>query len=208
MSIIEIEMRGPLTSDSYQKTLEFLQKEANFKKEKRRVLIDYSTFLDTDGFSSRTLDIRSRITNGEGEMIIKQGAFGGSDVRREVSVPVAGKDYLPLVEAYALMGYKKGVLCVRNTMAFEYKGVEVALIEVPGHSYFFEAEIELDKEEGIEEAQKVIRSVCDELSLTLYSDDEYFAYVETLNEEANGVFDYEVDGLAKLESVLREQGQI
>jgi len=62
-------------------------------------------------------------------------------------------------------------------------------VEVPDHSYFFEAEIELSEEEGTEHAQSKLREVLSDLNLVTYSDAEYFAYIELLNKEANIIFD-------------------
>ena len=81
------------------------------------------------------------------------------------------------------------MLCIRNSDVYRYHGVEIALVEVPNHSYYFEAEIELAETEGIEKAQLLLKEVLSKLHLTTYSDTEYFAYIELLNKEANTIFD-------------------
>ncbi len=42
--------------------------------------------------------------------------------------------------------------------------------------------------------EEKIRKVCAELGLSLFSDAAFFAYIETLNREANKLFDIDVDG--------------
>ncbi|MFT7557818.1 MAG: adenylate cyclase class IV [Planctomycetota bacterium] len=199
MSLLEIEVRGPLNAGQYQRTKTTLEELGTFKKEKRRLIIDYSTFLPQQGLSERTLDIRARITNGEPEMIIKVGSWGAADARKEISVRIQKDQFTNLLEAYAALGYTKGMLCVRNSFVYDYQGVEFALVEVPGHSYFFEAEIEsTDNHADTQELHRIIADAYSALDLTPYSDDAYFDYVKKLNKEANHTFDFDNDGVTKL----------
>ena len=185
---IEVEMRGSLDKLIINTLVEKILSNGEFVKRKERVLIDYSTCLPEQGIEDRKLDIRLRNTNKVSEIILKTGAWGGSDARREYSVKT-NDSFDTLVQIYKLLGLNKGVLCVRNIDVYTYKGVEIALVEVPGHSYFFEAEIELSETEGTEKAQVTLKEMLDELELITYSDTEYFAYIELLNKEANTIFD-------------------
>ena len=185
---IEVEMRGSLDSSTIPGLVEKILSDGAFIQRKGRVLIDYSTCLPEQGIEGRKLDIRLRNTNKLSEIILKTGAWGGSDARREYSVKT-NDSFDTLVQIYKLLGLGKGVLCVRNIDVYTYHGVEIALVEVPGHSYFFEAEIELGETEGTEKAQSALREVLNKLGLTAYSDTEYFAYIELLNKEANTIFD-------------------
>jgi len=185
---IEVEMRGALDSSAIPELVEKILSDGEFVQRKERVLIDYSTCLPEQGIEGRKLDIRLRNTNKLSEIILKTGAWGGSDARREYSVKT-NDSFDTLVQIYKLLGLNKGVLCVRNIDVYTYKGVEIALVEVPGHSYFFEAEIELSETEGTEKAQVTLKEILDELGLITYSDTEYFAYIELLNKEANTIFD-------------------
>jgi|JI9StandDraft_1071089.scaffolds.fasta_scaffold224554_1 predicted adenylyl cyclase CyaB len=185
---IEVEMRGTLESLSIPKLVEKILSEGKFIQRKERVLIDYSTCLPEQGVEGRKLDIRLRNTNKVSEIILKTGAWGGSDARREYAVKT-NDSFDTLVQIYKLLGLSKGVLCVRNIDVYTYHGVEIALVEVPGHSYFFEAEIELAETEGTEKARAQLKEVLHKLGLTAYSDADYFAYIEVLNKEANTIFD-------------------
>ncbi len=189
---IEIEMRGLLDKLYIPALIEKILKNGEFIQRKERILIDYSTCLPEQGIEGRKLDIRLRNTNKLSEIILKTGAWGGSDVRREYSLKT-NDPFDTLVQVYKLLGLSKGVLCVRNINVYTYHGVEIAMVEVPGHSYFFEAEIELSETEGTEKAQSSLKEVLDELNLTTYSDAEYFAYIELLNKEANIIFDANVE---------------
>lgn len=187
---IEVEMRGLLDTSAVALLQEKLAAEGEFIERKERVLIDYSTCLPEQGIEGRQLDIRLRNTNGISETIVKTGSWGGSDARREYSVKT-NDSFDTLVQIYRWLGYRRGVLCVRNIDVYQYRGVELAIVEVPGHSHFFEAEIELPEETGSETAQVQITQALDALGLVVCTDAEYFAYIDVLNKEANRIFDAE-----------------
>ena len=73
------------------------------------MLIDYSTFLEKT-LGERKKDIRLRVTNGRPEIIVKLGAWSGSDSRRELSVITPEHTFDTLVEIFGAMGFIKGVL--------------------------------------------------------------------------------------------------
>ncbi len=181
---IEVEIRGLLTKDEMDRLSAFLSNNGTFKGKKERVLIDYSS-----GMENRTKDIRIRETNGVPEIILKLGSWGGTESREEVSIKTESGKFESLVKVFGELGHERGVLCVRNSMVYDYKGIEFALVEVPNHSFFFEAEI-VSSPEGAPEAEKSIKQVCDELNLKVFSKDDFFEYVNTLNREANINFDY------------------
>ena len=186
--IIEIEMRGPVPEDKVGILKERLKKEALFVELKNRVLIDYTTFLDGETIEDRTTDIRIRNTNGTSEIIVKTGKWGGSDVRDEFKVQTLDT-FDSLVRIMDLLGYKKGVLCVRNSEVYQLGDVEIALVEVPGHSYYFEAEIETNEGKEHELLKSKILTTVSSLGLELFSDEEFYAYIKELNINANTLFD-------------------
>lgn len=181
---IEVEIRGPLTKDEFNKLDTFLQKEGVFKQKKERILIDYSS-----GMENRTKDIRIRETNGVPEIVLKLGSWGGTESREEISIKTESGKFESLVKVFGELGYEKGVLCIRNSMVYDFKGIEFALVEVPNHSFFFEAEILATPETALD-AENEIKKICEELNLKIFSKDDFFEYVNTLNREANVNFDY------------------
>ncbi len=181
---IEVEIRGPISKDEYDILNQFLLKEGIFKEKRERVFIDYSPEIE-----NRTKDIRIRETNGIPEIILKLGSWGGSESREEISVKTESGKFEALVKTFGELGFEKGILCVRNSVAYDYKGIEFALVEVPNHSYYFEAEILTVPEKSVE-AEAEIKKVCEGLRLKVFSREDFFKYVETLNKEANKTFEY------------------
>ncbi|MFA5954874.1 MAG: hypothetical protein WC817_05085 [Patescibacteria group bacterium] len=192
MKDIEVEIRGPLSAERYAKARSFFDANAKKLTEKNRILIDYSTFLP-GGVKERTTDIRLRITNGIPEIIVKVGAWGGTEQRRELSVTTPPGTFDTLTEIFASLGYTKGILCVRQSHVYEYRGIEFALVEVPGHSFYYEAEKMAHADEDGDALTREIMTVCAELDLPVFDKEEFFAYVEKLNNEANEVFDAAVE---------------
>lgn len=183
---VEVEVRGPLSSQQRDELVAYFSKHGEQKETKDRVLIDYSERLE-DG-KERQKDIRIRATNGIPEIILKLGNWGGSEARKELSVTTAPGTFDTLSAIFAALGYERGVLCVRRTEVFMYRDIEFALVEVPGHSFHFEAEKMAFEGEDADKLLNEISAVCEELGLTLYDKDEFFEYVQLLNREANEEF--------------------
>ena len=131
------------------------------------------------------------MTNGIPEIIVKIGEWGGSEQRKELSVLGKPGEFDTLVEIFGHLGFGKGVLAHRKSRVYEYKDVEFALVEVPNHSYYFEAE---KMAHGNEDAQKIteeLTKICESLDLTVYDKKGFFEYIAILNKEANGVFEFD-----------------
>jgi predicted adenylyl cyclase CyaB len=186
----EIEVRGPLTEEQYHTLSKKLEAEGEFVTKKDRVLIDYSTFLTGEELEGRKKDIRLRVTNKQPEIIVKLGGWGGNEQREELSVLTHEGSFDTLVKIFNAMGYSKGMLCVRNSNVYNYKGVEFALVEIPDHCYTYEAEKVVSSDADKDTATTEVQKVCEELGLQQYSDQEFYDFVKKLNEEANEVFEF------------------
>lgn len=186
---IEIEIRGPLSKEKFHDLLFFFDAEGEKVAEKNRVFIDYSVFLE-EGIEGRERDIRLRVTNGIPEIIVKLGKWGGVDHRKELSVLTGPNNFDTLVEIFGELGFTKGLLCVRNSKVYKYRDTEFALVEVPNHSYFYEAEKMAHENENAEKITEEIKTLCANLQLEVFDEKTFFEYINKLNEEANEIFDY------------------
>lgn len=186
---IEIEIRGPLLKEKFEDLVKFFESNGKKKSEKNRVLIDYSTFLE-GGVENRKKDIRLRVTNGIPEIIVKVGEWGGNEQRKELSVFTKQGEFDTLVEIFGELGFSKGMLCVRKSKVFEYKNIEFALVEVPNHSFYYEAEKMATGSENGDGLIKEIENVCKDLNLEIFNKKQFFDYVEKLNKESNEIFEY------------------
>lgn len=186
---IEVEQRGPLSTDDYRRLDTFLKEHGTFKEHKNRIVVDYAESFTPESVSSRTKDIRLRVTNGVPEIIVKIGNWGGSEQRRELSALSPNTPFDVLVEIFAALGVTKGILYERKSTVYDYGDIEFALIEVPGHSYFFEAEMIAHSDADAKAAETKIHETCRELGITPFTRDEFFTYIDKLNQESNEEFD-------------------
>ena len=186
---IEIEIRGPLTKEKFDDLVHLFDARAKKTVEKDRVLIDYSTFLE-GGVENRNKDIRLRATNGIPEIIVKIGEWGGTEQRKELSAFTKQGEFDTLVEIFGELGFCKGMLCVRKSKVYQYKDIEFALVEVPGHSYYYEAEKMAHEEEDAEKIIEEIKNVCKDLGLEVFDKKQFFEYIDKLNKESNEIFEY------------------
>jgi predicted adenylyl cyclase CyaB len=189
---IEIEVRGPLSKDEFESLVKLFDTKGTKITEKDRVSIDYSVFLK-GGVEDRDKDIRLRVTNGIPEIVVKMGPWGGTEQRKELSIFTKPGEFDKLTEIFSALGFNKGMLCVRKSKVYEYKGIEFALVEVPGHSYYYEAEKMAHSNENANEIIEEIKNVCTELKLVVFDKRQFFDYVHLLNKEANEVFEYKPD---------------
>ncbi len=186
----EIEVRGPLTENEYTNLAKKLKRDGQYIETKKRILIDYSTFLPGEEMENRSKDIRLRVTNGQPEIVVKLGSWGGHEQREEIVIPTSKGSFDDLVKVFSILGYSKGMLCVRTSKVYNYQGVEFALVEIPGHSHTFEAEKMVSSSDAKDKASQEIQHVCHSLDLKTYTDEEFFDYVKLLNTEANEIFEY------------------
>jgi adenylate cyclase class IV len=184
---IEIELRGPLGKEKVDFLIRELEKKGKKLDSYERTIIDYSTFLEG---IERNKDIRLRETNGIPEIIVKLGKWGGTDQREEISVLLKEGEFEKIIGIFGEIGLTKGMLCRRYARKYEYKDIEFAIVEVPDHSYYFEAEKLVGKDENKEQAKREIEKVLAEFELRCFDDKEFFEYIDRLNKEANRVFEY------------------
>lgn len=183
-SLLEVELRGPINSEQIASLKTVLETEGVFKDTKNRYMVHFEPKrTGKDG-----LDVRARITNGACELMVKKGDMG-SGVRSEYPVPCADGSFVALCKALVAMEFATGVGCHRVSDRYQLGDMEFAIIAVPGHSAFYEAELEV-AENDIEAAKARIRAWLMEHGLAIYSKEEFDRYVEVLDREANDRLDF------------------
>lgn len=202
---IEIEIRGPLDDKSHKKLVGYLNENGKLIKKQSRFLVDYSTFLE--GIGERKLDIRLRVTNGRIELIVKKGKFGGF-AREEASVFLEESDLRNAFAFMALLGFKRGVAALRRIERYEIDGVEFAIQDVikfdkkdEVYSRFYEAEIMADKNTCEMEEDRILKLI-GKIGLSIFREEDWNSYIEKLNKEANGVYDYDKDDVDKIKRII------
>jgi len=214
---VEVEFRGLLSKNDYNKVVEKLKKEGELVRKFKRLLLAYSIFKE-----GNKNDIRCRITDDEPELIAKIGEQSSSK-REEIEVKLAKNNFVEAVKFMNALGYSKGMLSLRISERYMFRGVEITIVKPiilrnnskKVHSTYYEAE-KLSNEENVEEAKASITSVINELNLktfvehkkdiensNLLSKGSFYEYIDQLNKEANVEVDLTKDGYDVLNNVLK-----
>lgn len=200
MAKIEVEHRGILTEEKFNELNKFFKKNGKFVGKKDRFsLIYFSHGKDADFKLQKDnpIDLRLRITNKKSELVLKHGAWSGKDARKEFSFPVDSKKFEDMTELLQVLGLYYGGLQATKTMVYLYKGVEFALVKVPGWGYYFEAEISANP--GlVDKANKKIDLVCCELGLEAFDGKGFYDLCNELNERPGFIFDLKKENFSDI----------
>jgi adenylate cyclase class IV len=181
MSKFEIELRGLLVKDQKEKLGKFLTKNGKLVKQYKRTQWIF-------GLShEKKVDVRIKETNGEYEFSLKVGKIGNAN-RKEISIPFPPDKFKQSLEFLKYLDRREGVKAIRNAKIFIYKSIEWAIVEVPGHSNYFEAEKLVNSKKEGKAAEDEIRSIASELGLSIFTPRETVNYIKKLDKEANKVF--------------------
>lgn len=184
-SIVEVELRGPLSEQQINTLKAFLVQNGESKGIKNRYMVHF----EPEETKKDGIDVRARITNGACELMVKKGDMG-SGVRTEYPASCTEGQFIPLCKALVAMGFASGVGCHRVSDRYQIDAMEFAIIHVPGHSTFYEAEFEVPENE-IESAKEKLSSWLTEQNLSIFSKEEFDAYVAILDREANDQLDFQ-----------------
>jgi adenylate cyclase class IV len=178
----EVEITGPLTNEDLVKIQEYL---SSWKYEGRfdRYLINFTT----EEMRKNRLDVRARITNGVPELVVKHGEWG-SGKRVETLVECKHGQFLPLVTSLSAMGLNIGVGGHRISERYTREDMEVAIIEVPGYTYFYEAELMVSQGEG-DDAMNRLQEWASNYGLPVLNKEEYLRFIDDLDANANDLID-------------------
>jgi adenylate cyclase class IV len=180
--VVEVEVRGPLTDGQAHDLLQrFSGAEGSRKVD--RFLVNFTN----DAMRERGIDVRVRLTNGEGQIVAKRGKFLG-EARVETIIDLRHDQFEAAVTLLSMLEVSEGVACRRLISEFPIDGTLIALVHVPGHSWFYEAERTccLGEEETCR--QDIVRQLT-EMGLGVFSEEQFVGYVAVLDAEANVCID-------------------
>lgn len=181
MSKFEVELRGLLNKKQKDSLESFLKKNGKYLSSyKRKQWIFGLSHL-------KKIDLRIKNTNGEYEFSLKTGAAQHFN-RREISIPFPKEKADQALEFLKLLGKDTGVIAIRNASIYKYKGIEWAIVEVPKHSWYFEAEKMANDHKSGEKVKKEILEVTKKLELSVLNSKQTIEYIKRLDKEANKEF--------------------
>lgn len=199
--MIEVEVRGKI--EDFDKVLNNFKSKARFIEEKDRLSLIYfrhEVVKDVSDVRDEMVDLRLRITNKKSELILKYGTWGGSDSRKEISIPISINKFLEAVELLHLIGWNKGVVMETNTYVFNYKDVEFSLVKSK-HLNYFEAERLVAETKNNRKEEEKINEVCVEMKLKPFTDKEFIDEINKVNNSGDK-FDFERDSFDKVKTLV------
>jgi len=192
-SAMEVEVRGPLSEEETPKLLERLGREGQYEGLRDRFFINFTD----DRMRARGLDLRVRMTNGRTEIVAKSGKWLG-EIRTETILDLGEGQFQTAVALFAALGITQGVACRRLIHQYRIDDISLSVIEVPGHSWFYEAEETCSAKEQARCRSRILERL-DSLGLRSFSEEGFVAYVAELDVKANERFDSREQRLESLE---------
>ncbi len=176
----EIEFRGPLTKNEFQKLLTFFKKEADFvKRMKRKTFVFF--------MKDKTLDLKVRMTDRVPEIVLKKG-FAGARRREEIILPLKINSTKEALRLFSLLGHNKGIIAIRDNYIFNYKNIEFSLVKCPKNYYFYEAELINNKRR--KNPEKHIKEILKSLNLKAWSEKEVYQFMMWCKKNIDEHFEY------------------
>lgn len=187
MSKYEIELRGPLKLAQKEKLEKILAKDGKLIRQYNRTQWCFKNSLNKHDLSVKNKDLRIKNTNGNWEISLKIGELAKIS-RKEISLPFLACNKKQAFNLLRFLGHNQGIVAIRNAKIYLYKDIEWAIVEVPNHSYYFEAEKLVNNKKVSTQVEMEIRGICNKLGLKIFSKKEYYKYIEVLDTQANKLF--------------------
>lgn len=195
---IEVEIRGPLEKDSFNKLKEFFDKNAKFIiKEERLSLLYFRDCIpkDVEEIKDDKVGLRLRTTNKNAEIILKYGKWAGSDTRKEISIPIKISKFDEAIEFFNILGWYICVVYDTKTYVYNYKNIEFSLVDISNFGYSYEAELIASDKKDIEKLRSRILVACKELELREYRKGEFEKQCNAINNTKSLQFDFNKDSI-------------
>ncbi len=191
--MIEVEIRGRLTTEEAQKLAGFLRGNGEFVESHSREMIllyDYPGYADDP--NKREVDIRLRDTDGKVEVMIKRKLHEHNVGRSELSIPIAGtlEDAKQLAKAF---GCGRGLWMHRTKQVYRYKDIEWSVVEALARPenggskgiWYYEAEQESAEATDVGSVRNALEKEVGALGLSTWTPEEYLEFVTMLGREVN-----------------------
>ncbi len=184
--MIEVEIRGRLDREQYEKLKNTLEEKGVFMRHTDRemfLLYDYPGY-DPDPMS-RLVDIRLRNTNGECEIMMKEKASANNEARKETSLKLKHGDLDCAKEIAKGFGCKKALRMQRSADIYECDGTEWSLVRTPKDYFYYEAEVAAGDEDDVPKIQDGLVRQAKMFGLDVLDPDEMREFIHFLDREVN-----------------------
>ncbi|MEK7527285.1 MAG: hypothetical protein AAB537_02655 [Patescibacteria group bacterium] len=193
---IELELRAEVSQKNQETLRASLEKIGVLHSHTKRLSIMYFGSIDT-----KKLDIRTRITNGECEVVVKSGSFGSHD-RVEVVQNITPEQFLGFVKIFAQFDFVTKV-GERETFNYTLPDNIIASFVFAGSISYIEIE-KMSSPGEVKQNNEHLKKVVEQLGLQLLkSEEEFDNLCKRLDEEVDWSFHGSKEEYVKLGELLR-----
>jgi len=183
--MIEIEIRGRLTKEKFNEVMAFMEKEAKFKDNYKRLSVDISPGFNEKERSWKNLtgvDLRIKKSGFKEKISAKIGSFNDKE-REELDIKLDEGQILDTIKMFVKLGLDKGMIYQWESWEFDFEDFEVKLSKYTDNYFTFEIESENGKNNPDDLAKK--------LGLIPYSNKEYKEVIVWENQNIHQLFSIE-----------------
>ncbi len=197
----EIEIRGVLNAKEAGKLKSFLERQAKFEEEFKRLSVEMILDVNqkTRDFFHKNLTFRIKKSDNKEKISLKYGDWRKDQVG-EVEVEIKSGQILQTIKLFGEMGFKGILVLFWESWVYEYKGCELKLSKVNEDYYMWEIEARETKEQ---EAIDEVYGLAKELGLEPITGEKFAELTEWQNKNLWG--DYSLEKVT--EKLKTEFGQ-
>lgn len=182
--MIEVEIHGPLSRETFEALREFLQTHGEARGVESRemyILCGYPGW--DDAFTERRVDIRLRNTDGVCEIMMKRRV--SEHAKQEIPLRLMDTNLENAKLVLAALGCATARKATRRKTLFVYHEVEWSLVEAGKDIYYYEAELLTSNPAEVEALTRRLEVEARALHLTVFSKEELQSFVNMLDQTVN-----------------------
>jgi len=188
----EIEVRGKLLKDKFDKLFKLLTSDGELSDHYHRLSIDLSPGFDPNTKTWKNnsgTDIRLKKSDDKEKLSIKMGNFHKKE-RKEIEVKLQTGQFLSALDFLEALGYTSGMIYFWESWEFNYRGVEIKLSKYTDEYFTFEIE-------GKENSD--IGAIAKKFELTSYTQEQYRQAIDWENQNIHKLYTKQlVENLLKI----------
>lgn len=194
---IELELRTEIPNHNFVKVLNKLKKAGKLISKTKRLSVMYFGKV-----GKNKIDIRTRITNGVSEVVVKKGDFHAHN-RIEVSQPIDKSQFIGMVKLMTQLGFADVKVGEREIYNFDFgNGIIASLCRAGSISY-----LEIEKMSGLETQKSDIlglTNLAKALQINLFKNKkEFIDLCHRLTATCDWRFNGSAEHYRKLEKLLK-----
>ncbi|SRR5260221_8996804 len=183
--MVEIEIRGKLTKEQFEKFKSFLEEKAELMDNYKRLSVDLSPGFDpkTRSWSDSKFDLRLKKSGNSEKISLKVGEFHLQE-RQEIDVKLKDGEFLSSLKLFETLGFDKGMIYFWESWEYEYQGFEVKISRYTDNYYTWEIE---SKTKNLDP-----NNLASDLNITSYSEVDYKKSIDWENKNIHKLYSYKL----------------